>query len=208
MKHDTIERATTMQLEQAIAGGHGAATAASATHRPRRGRIVSEAIVCPFVAGLDAAAIFVAGVAAVRWDPSGIDWRLEGLVVLLGALLGMNFLHLAGAHRFAQFADLGGAIGRALLGWLMTLGTLVVANLLVEPVTTANGPWIALWFSGGVVLLVGSRVVLHQRMKSWSRAGRLGEIVAVIGAGPMAQRPLRSMNACPRRAAHLWRLRR
>ena len=196
MKHDTIERATTMRLEQAIAGGHGAATAASGTHRPRRGRVVSEAIVSPFVAGLDAVTIFAAGVVAMRWGPSGIDWRLEGLVILLGALLGMNFLHLAGAHRFAQFADLGGAIGRALLGWLITLSTLVVANSVVEPVTAANGPWIALWFSGGVVLLVSGRVVLHHQMKSWSRAGRLGEIVAVIGAGPMAQRLLRSMNGC------------
>ncbi|HEX9557592.1 MAG TPA: hypothetical protein VF991_13925, partial [Reyranella sp.] len=172
MKHDTIERATTMRLEQAIAGGHGAATAASGTHRPRRGRVVSEAIISPFVAGLDAVTIFAAGVVAMRWDPSGVDWRLEGLVILLGALLGMNFLHLAGAHRFAQFADLGGAIGRALLGWLITLSTLVVANSLVEPVTAANGPWIALWFSGGVVLLVSGRVVLHHQMKSWSRAGR------------------------------------
>src|SRR6266852_3561126 len=114
MKHDTIERATTMRLEQAIAGGHGAATAASGTHRPRRGRVVSEAIVSPFVAGLDAVTIFAAGVVAMRWGPSGVDWRLEGIVILLGALLGMSFLHLAGAHRFAQFADLGGAIGRAL----------------------------------------------------------------------------------------------
>jgi Undecaprenyl-phosphate glucose phosphotransferase len=31
-------------------------------------------------------------------------------------------------------------------------------------------------------------------MKIWSRAGRLGEVVAIVGAGPMAQRLLRSMN--------------
>jgi Undecaprenyl-phosphate glucose phosphotransferase len=200
MKHGVIERATTMRLEQAIDGGHGAATvdvaAASGPRRSRPGLAISEAIVSPFMAGLDAAAIFAAGIVAMRWHPSGVDWRLEGLVVLLGALLGMNFLHLTGAHRFAQFADLGGAIGRALLGWLMTLATLFVATFLVEPVTATAGPWNILWFSGGAVLLVGSRFVLHHQMKSWSRAGRLGEVVAIVGAGPMAQRLLRSMNAC------------
>jgi len=185
-----------MQLEHAASDGRPTATADGSANPPRQGRTVSEAIVSRFVAGFDTVAIFIAGAAAMHWDPSRVDWRLEGLVVLLGTLLGMNFLHLAGAHRFAQFADLGGAIGRALLGGLLTLGTLVIANLVVEPVTAANGPWIALWFAGGAVLLVGSRVVLHHQMKSWSRAGRLGEIVAVIGAGPMAQRLLRSMNGC------------
>jgi Undecaprenyl-phosphate glucose phosphotransferase len=195
MKHDVIERAATMQLEHAASDGRPTATADGSANPPRQGRTVSEAIVSRFVAGFDTVAIFIAGAAAMHWDPSRVDWRLEGLVVLLGTLLGMNFLHLAGAHRFAQFADLAPAIGRALLGWLLTLGALSLATLLVEPVTAMDGRWIALWFSGGVVLLVASRVVLHHQMASWSRAGRLGEVVAIVGAGPVAQRLLRSLNA-------------
>jgi Undecaprenyl-phosphate glucose phosphotransferase len=162
---------------------------------------VSEAIVSRFVTAFDGVAIFGVGMLTMQWDSSTADWRLEGLVVLLGSLLGLNFLHLAGADRFNQFSDLGSAIGRVLLGWLMTLGALFLAALLVEPLTAANGPWIALWFSGSVVLLVASRVVLHHQMRIWNRAGRLGEVVAIVGAGPMAQRLLRSMNAtqgCPR----------
>jgi Undecaprenyl-phosphate glucose phosphotransferase len=195
MKHGVLQRATTMQLDPSVGDDRLAATADGRANPPRRRRAISEAIVSRFVAGVDTVAIFIAGVAAMRWDPSSVDWRLEGLVVLLGTLLGMNFLHLAGAHRFAQFGDLGGAIGRALLGWLLTLGALFFATFLVEPVTATDGPWITLWFSGAAVLLVVSRVVLHQQMASWSRAGRLGEIVAVVGAGPVAQRLLRSLNA-------------
>lgn len=203
MKHGAIESATTMRLEQAVDDTRGASSDAmvgtsanAATPRPRQGRTVSEAVVGRFVTALDAVAIFAAGVAAMHWDRSNIDWRLEGLVVLLGALLGINFLHLAGAHRCTQLADLGGAIGRALLGWLLTLGTLFLATFLIEPVTATDGPWITLWFSGGVVLLVAGRVVLHHQMSVWGRAGRLGEVAAVIGAGPIAQRLLRRMNAC------------
>ena len=196
MKHGVMQRAATMQLDHhSVGDGRHTATTDGSANPPRRGRAVSEAIVSRFVAGVDTVAIFIAGGAAMQWDPSSVDWRLEGLVVLLGSLLGMNFLHLAGAHRFAQFTDLGSAIGRALLGWLLTLGALAFATLLFEPVTATDGPWITLWFSGATVLLVVSRVVLHQQMASWSRAGRLGEIVAVVGAGPVAQRLLRSLNA-------------
>jgi Undecaprenyl-phosphate glucose phosphotransferase len=187
-----------MRLESAIDDIRGMTVATpvmSNMSSPRQGRAVSEAIVSRFVAGFDVIAIFVAGAAAMRWDRSSADWRLEGLIVILGALLGLNFMHVAGAHRFSQFGDLGASVSRALLGWLMTLGALVLATFLVEPVTATNGPWIALWFSGGVVLLMAGRAALHLQMKRWSRAGRLGEVVAVVGAGPIAQRLLRSLNA-------------
>jgi len=184
-----------MQLEHAA--GYDRAIVESGASPSRRGHAVSEAVVSRFVTGFDAIAIFGAGIAAMHWDPSTIDWRLKGLVVLLGAVLGVNFLHLAGAHRFDQFGDLGAAIGRALLGWLLTLGTLFLATFLIEPLAVTNGTWAALWFSGGVVLLVTSRVALQRQMRIWSRAGRLGEVVAIVGAGPGSQRLLRSMNAAP-----------
>ena len=185
-----------MQLEHAA--GYDRAIVETAAGPSRRGRAVSEAIVSRFVSGFDAIAIFGAGIAAMHWDPSAVDWRLNGLVVLLGAVLGVNFLHLAGAHRFDQFGDPGAALGRALLGWLLTLGTLFLATFLIEPLTATNGAsWVALWFSGGVVLLVMSRVALQHQMKIWSRAGRLDEVVAIVGAGAASQRLLRSMNATP-----------
>jgi Undecaprenyl-phosphate glucose phosphotransferase len=193
MKHGVMERATTMQLEHAA--GYDRAIVESGASPSRRSHAVSEAIVSRFVTGFDSIAIFGAGIAAMHWDPSAIDWRLKGLVVLLGAVLGVNFLHLVGAHRFDQFSDLGAAIGRALLGWLLTLGALFLATFLIEPLTATNGMWAALWFSGGVVLLVTSRVALQRQMRIWSRAGRLGEVVAIVGAGPGSQRLLRSLNA-------------
>ena len=195
MKRGVIQRAVTTQLAHLVDDRPDGVTDSTGASPPKRGRAVSEAIVSRFVTAFDGIAIFGTGVATMQWHSSIVDWRLEGLVVLLGSLLGLNFLHLAGADRFNQFADLGPSIGRALLGWLLTLGALFLVTLLVEPLTAANGPWIALWFSGGVVLLVTSRVVLHQQMKIWSRAGRLGEVVAIVGAGPIAQRLLRSMNA-------------
>jgi Undecaprenyl-phosphate glucose phosphotransferase len=152
---------------------------------------VSEIIVKRVVAAVDAAIIFGSGIAAMHWDAAGVDWHLAGLVVLLGTLLGINFLHLAGAYRFASFSRFESAAGRVLLGWLCTFGMLFLATRLFEPVTAAEGPWAAAWFSGALALMGISRFVLWRRTMSWSRAGRLGEVVAIVGTGAIAQRLLR-----------------
>ncbi len=156
-------------------------------------RTISEHNVTRIVAALDGAAILAAGVAAMHWDAAGVDWRLAGLVVLLGTILGMNFLRLAGAHRFGPFGRLDSALSRVLLGWLGTFATLFVATRLFEPVTAADGPWAAAWFSMALALMGTCRVVLWQRMQHWQRAGRLGEVVAIVGAGAIAQRLLRDL---------------
>jgi Undecaprenyl-phosphate glucose phosphotransferase len=158
-------------------------------------RTVSEVIVRRLVIAADAGAILGAGLAALHWDALGVDWRLGGLVVLLGTVLGVNFLHLVGAHRFALFGHLDGALGRVLLGWLLTLATLFLATLLFEPVTAADGPWVAAWFTGGMTLLGINRLILWRQMQRWARDHRLGEVVAVVGAGPIGQRLLRDISS-------------
>jgi Undecaprenyl-phosphate glucose phosphotransferase len=158
------------------------------------GRTVSEPIVKRMLAAVDIAAILGAGVVAMHWDARAVEWHLAGLVVLLGTLLGVNFLHLAGAYRFADFARLENAMTPVLLGWLCTVGVLFLATRLFEPVTAADGPWAAAWFSGALALMGLARVVLWRRMLHWGRAGRLGEVVAIVGAGSIAQRLLRDLS--------------
>jgi Undecaprenyl-phosphate glucose phosphotransferase len=158
-------------------------------------RTISEHIVTRLVAALDAAAILVAGVGAMHWHAMSVDWRLAGLVVLLGTILGVNFLHLVGAYRFGSYARLDSAVGRVLLGWLATFAALFIATRLFEPVTAADGPWAAAWFSCALALMGICRYLLWRRMQHWQRIGRLGEVVAVVGAGAIAQRLLRDFTA-------------
>jgi Undecaprenyl-phosphate glucose phosphotransferase len=193
MKHRALSRSTTIDVEHSTGSDHGTTAVSWDASAPRQGRTVSEAVVCRFVAGYDTTVILATGAVAIHWDRSGIDWRLEGLVMLLGTLLATNFLRLTGAHRFRVFADLGAAIGRALLGWLCVLATLFAAAFFFEPITATNGPWIGLWFSASAVLIVAGRIALHHQVKSWNRAGRLGEVIAIVGAGPIGQRLLRSL---------------
>src|SRR5262249_12267801 len=144
---------------------------------------------------IDAAAIFCGGIAAMHWDAATVDWRLAGLVVVLGVVLGVNFLHLAGAYRFDHYGRLESAVSRVLLGWLGTFAMLFMATRLFEPVSAANGPWAAAWFSSALALMGIARFGLWQRIHHWAREGRLGEAVAIVGAGPIAQRLLRDFAA-------------
>jgi Undecaprenyl-phosphate glucose phosphotransferase len=190
-----VHRAATIAVAKVVDGRLDGETNSTIATPPRRGHAVSEPIVSGFVAVFDGIAIFGTGILSMQWHSSTVDWRLDGLVVLLGSLLGLNFLRLVGADRFNQFADLATSIGRALLGGLLTFAALFLAAPLVEQLTAVNGPWIAFWVSGSVVLLVMSRAVLHRQMRIWKRAGRLNEVIAIVGAGPIAQRLLRSMNS-------------
>jgi Undecaprenyl-phosphate glucose phosphotransferase len=165
--------------------------------RQRRVRPISESIVKHLIAGIDAVALLGAGIAAMHWDAGGVDWHLAGLVVLLGTVLALNFLHLFGAYRFDSFARVEVAVGRVLLGWLCAFGVLFLATRLFEPVNAADGPWAAAWFSAAFAAMGTTRFALWHRMRAWSRAGRLGERVAIVGAGPVAQRLLRSLAARP-----------
>ncbi|HYD07531.1 MAG TPA: undecaprenyl-phosphate glucose phosphotransferase [Reyranella sp.] len=163
--------------------------------RRNRVKTINESIVRHLVAGLDATALLGAGVAAMHWNAATVDWHLAGLVVLLGTVLALNFLHLFGAYRFDGFARVESAVGRVLVGWLCAFGMLFLATRLFEPVNAADGPWAAAWFSTAFALMGFARFALWRQMLAWGRAGRLGERVAIVGAGPVAQRLLRSLAA-------------
>ncbi|MGD9881340.1 MAG: hypothetical protein AB7U95_14530, partial [Reyranella sp.] len=133
MKQGSSARAAATTLDQAIDDSRRGAEI-DGDSPPRRGRSVSEAVVSRSVAMFDAVAILSAGAIAMSWDRSAVDWRLEGLIVLLGTLLASHLLRLAGAHRFANLADVGSSVGRALLGWLLTLAVLFAATYVLEPI--------------------------------------------------------------------------
>lgn len=196
MKRGVLARSRALELEQPAGGerDHDVALVDWDAGPPRQGPTVSESVVCRFVGAIDIVVILAAGAAAIQLGSSTADWRLEGLVVLLGALLAGNFLRLTGAYRFRHFGDLGAVVGRAMLGWLLTLGVLFGATFFFEPITATTGPWTALWFTLSAGLIAASRFALNHQVKSWQRAGRLGELVAVVGSGPVAQRLLRSLN--------------
>jgi Undecaprenyl-phosphate glucose phosphotransferase len=158
-------------------------------------KAVSEAIVRRVVGALDGVAVFIAGAAATHWSSGELDWRMLALAIPLGTLLAVNFLHLLGSYGFDRFARLDDSVSRLLLAWLLALGTLAVAAFVATPIGRSGGAWLTLWFTGGISLLLPIRLVLFHLVRKWRREGRLGEFVAVVGTGPIAQRLLRRLHA-------------
>lgn len=195
MKRGQAARLAAVDLETEVDRDPAIAVADWDARAPRQGRPVSEPVVTTLLAAADVALLVIVGGLAFGVEEPAIDWRLAGLVVLLGGLLALNFLRLSGAHRFATLALPGGSVGRALAGWLLAIATLLAVTPLLEPITATDGPWMALWFALGAAALVALRLLLCQRVRRWQRAGRVGEVAAVVGAGPVAQRLLRGLNA-------------
>ncbi|MEO6065525.1 MAG: undecaprenyl-phosphate glucose phosphotransferase [Lysobacterales bacterium] len=158
-------------------------------------KTVSESIVRRLVAVVDGAAVLATGALSMEWSMSMTDWRRLALVILLGTVLGINLLHLAGAYRFDSFRHFESAVGRVLVGWLAAFFALIALTGFIEPITVEGRPWMAAWFLTGLVSLVAIRLTLLTQIHRWSRQGRLGQTVAVVGAGPIAQRLLRSLHA-------------
>ncbi|HKU94704.1 MAG TPA: undecaprenyl-phosphate glucose phosphotransferase [Vineibacter sp.] len=162
--------------------------------RPRK--TVSAAIVTRLLMMTDCASILFAGLAAVRSSTSraDMDWSATAFVIVLGTVLSINAFHLVGAYKFAKLNRLVGAIATVALGWLLSLGILVLIAAVAGASITPAQPWLALWFAGGLSLLVASRLVLNLLFMRWKRDGRLGERVAVLGTGSIARRLLMHLN--------------
>src|SRR5258708_4013160 len=86
-------------------------------------RPVSAAIILGSLGVADGFAILVSGVAPtlLPFLRDAVDWQLAQVAVVLGTILGVNFLHLCGCYRLSAWHDLGGGIYKPIAGWLLTL---------------------------------------------------------------------------------------
>jgi Undecaprenyl-phosphate glucose phosphotransferase len=160
-------------------------------------RPVSAAIILTLLGVADGFAIFVSGVAPTLLPSlrDAVDWQLAQVTVVLGTILGVNFLHLCGCYSLDARHDLGGGIYKPIAGWLLTLITAVGAIFAASKPTVGMSAWLMLWMVSGILALSAIRWILRFQVLSWKTAGRLGRNVAVVGAGPLGQQLLRHFNA-------------
>jgi len=162
-----------------------------------RVRPVSEALLLGLVVVADGIAIFVSGVAPnlLPFLRDAVDWQVADVTVVLGTILGVNFLHLCGCYRLDALHDLGGGVYQLIAGWLLTVLTAVGAVFAASEPTVGMSAWLMLWMVSGILALSTIRWILRFQILSWKTVGRLGSNVAVVGAGPIGQQLLRHFNA-------------
>jgi len=118
-------------------------------------------------------------------------------------MLAVNLLQGLDVYRFRVIGRLGTSLLRGVNAWFLTICVLV---LIVHYSSASPGllhVWLPLWWLFGTVLLVAIRLVAFAVLRRWRRAGRLRRVVAVVGAGPIAQRLLRRWIANPDPGLHI-----
>jgi Undecaprenyl-phosphate glucose phosphotransferase len=171
---------------------------AAVPRRPAR-RPVSRRVVACVAAASDAAIIAGAGVMPMVSMPVavGAGWQVAVPSIGLGAVLAVNLMHLLGAYSFRVLGKPGVGLRRCAIAWLVTMVVIAGVLHISNTVPTLKGWWLPLWWACGTISLALARFVVFRTIESWRRTGRLEQLVAVVGAGPIAQRLLRRWGACP-----------
>ncbi|PJI44454.1 undecaprenyl-phosphate glucose phosphotransferase [Ferrovibrio sp.] len=171
---------------------------ARATRLARRIEAMTrEPVSLPIVSGLlrawDAAAILVAGLAALMLAAPDLPMTNSYYVALafFGAVVAGNSLHIAGAYRIEKLrlSNIGWA--RPVVAWSAAAAVTAIAVLASGASLEENWTWLALWFILGLFLPLLARGALAIRMDYWRKAGRLRRRLAILGAGPGGQMLLR-----------------
>lgn len=124
--------------------------------------------------------------------PSGA-WALSGPAILVGALVGpfilydKQFGNLANGTRYIALLP-GHALRFSLLTGVILILRATNSTWMGLPVT-----WLALWLSTSLILTGIARLFLARQVHRLEQRGMLRETIAIVGAGPIADRLVRQL---------------
>jgi Undecaprenyl-phosphate glucose phosphotransferase len=177
----------------------GAAAAPSAGHsveyRPARRRTdqrVSLNVISGLLRAIDCVIVFMASWVAFLLcladrGVSSLDYVLLSLV---GSFLAGNALQMAGAYQLSAIRDPLSGVGSLLQGVVAVAMVFLVIGFLTQTSIAWSRLWAGLWFTFTLIGLTGARAGLLVLTLRWAKNGALQRNVAVVGAGPEAERLL------------------
>jgi len=110
------------------------------------------------------------------------------LALGLGTLLLANLAAMARVYEHRRIDRLATQVPRITAAWAATLLVMLAIGYLTKSSDTFSRLWAVLWASGAWAGLVTARLVVAGILGRRRREGRLARRVAVLGAGPAAQR--------------------
>lgn len=108
-------------------------------------------------------------------------------MALLGTIVAMNTLSIAGVYRPALLERGGLPFGRIIMAWSASAAIVVVAVAVSGIGLASSRNWLLLWLVSSGCVLLALRAILAVRLDQWRQSGRLCRRVAVFGSGSMAQ---------------------
>ncbi|UJW85892.1 undecaprenyl-phosphate glucose phosphotransferase [Devosia sp. SL43] len=108
--------------------------------------------------------------------------------VILASCLLANVLFNAGrTHRITAYRTVINQLSRVLVGWTLVMVVLAVGIFFFKASDLFSRVWLASWFGGGAVLLIGYRLALRALVMRWTDQGRLRRRTVVVGGGKDAE---------------------
>jgi putative colanic acid biosynthesis UDP-glucose lipid carrier transferase len=116
------------------------------------------------------------------------------VAIVLGTIGLANVVEAGGMYHFQALARVRGQFGRVVLAWSLTMTVLIVIAYFARMSVDFSRIWAVTWFAVAAGMLVVNRVVAITRIERWRETGKLVRRIAVVGAGPKADRVCRLIN--------------
>ena len=108
-------------------------------------------------------------------------------VILAACLLANVLFNAARAHRITAYRTIFDQLSRVLGGWTLVMVVLAVGIFFFKASDLFSRVWLAGWFVGGAVLLIGYRMGLRAMVMRWTQQGRLRRRTVIVGGGSDAE---------------------
>lgn len=160
------------------------------------------ALLCGLLPALDVACVLFSGHLGVwlytAWfAPTGLvagAWSShEWTALLTGAVLAAASLHDVKFGARAVHHQVAALVGRYGVGFLIFTGAALVVAFASRALDRLPSEWVMLWFGTSLLFTTLSRLLLARLIRSLGRRGVLTEVIAVVGAGPLADRLIRHL---------------
>jgi Undecaprenyl-phosphate glucose phosphotransferase len=149
---------------------------------------------------IDCCAMIASGwLAFILYPPTGSGvWPQYALVAVLGGVLLINVLQIQGAYHPDRIRQPLTRLGATAAAVLLTVAMLIAVAFVTKASAHYSRGWTSLWLVLTVGAVVGVRLTLHlllARLRPTAEGSWLWRNVAVVGAGPDAERWIGHLDA-------------
>lgn len=123
----------------------------------------------------------------------GIDPAYPVAILSVSALAVVLF-RLSGAYEVGSLRFVAPQLGRLTATWTLVFALAMAAAFFLKMGDTFSRVWLLGWFGGGLVVLVGWRVVLSRLVAGWIEQGRLTRRTVIVGGGQNAEELIRALD--------------
>ena len=124
-------------------------------------------------------------------------FRQYAAALALTGLASITVFQALGLYTITAFSTAHRQLPRLLMGWTATVGLLLAAVFFLKLAPEFSRAWLALWYVGGAVALLGYRAGVAALTRQGLANGHLTRRAIVYGTGPASESLLKALDADP-----------